>query len=880
MFNSKQLFCLCFLLLAACGVSASANPCENRPQLQLINGSREAADVYWLKEPGERVSSGRILPGEETTIATTIGHRFVLVGSDSGAEVQVTSRVPIQAFRFDFEDANGIPAFYTQRAAAGGYPIVASANVNPYALREAVHLIDLMLAQRPDVRQAIIDSGSRLCILAWNEFTTDQPEFARLGAAPLADFPGLSAKDFWDARARGLGGSTSDPLCSCGEENLLCYDGDPYSTENILIHEFAHNIHLRGMVNVDPTFDRRLQTAYEQAMQGGLWKGKYASVNHHEYFAEGVQSWFDNNREPDHDHNHVNTRAELLEYDPGLAALCREVFGDTVLRYSKPQTRLTDHLQGYDPAQAPTFVWPERLQHAKRVIHEHAKARGAAASKKDQAATETLPEELLTVAEASGFEATGVSAEVNRFLVACDERAEHVVSFEFGRTSQGQPLVGAVIAKPGLTEPANDGRVVALLLGNIHSGECDGKEALLMLTRELALAPDHPWLKKLVIVVVPNYNADGNDTVSADNRPGQIGPIRGMGTRETAQGLDLNRDFMKLETPESQALVRLIGKWNPHLLIDCHTTNGSRHRYQLTYDIPHNPASAAPLRAFLRDGLIPDVTKRMKVAGYDTFYYGNFRENHTRWETYGFEPRYSTEYLGLRGRLGILSESYSYVDYRTRILATREFVRCCLDYATSEADRISALLTEIEDSWVQTAAAQPELLSLPLDAVLRPFSEKFTVAGLDGDSDKPRDYEVEFWGDYRGSKATAMPFAYLIPAELESVIGNLQRHGVRMERSRDAWTADVEVSRIESLRRSVRPFQGHQLVELTVSEQLLNRQIPQGTIIVRTSQPLGRLAAWLLEPHSVDGLATWNFLDEQLQEGGEFPILQLPSPSE
>jgi hypothetical protein len=126
-------------------------------------------------------------------------------------------------------------------------------------------------------------------------------------------------------------------------------------------------------------------------MKAGLWKGKYASVNHHEYFAEGVQSWFDNNRENDHDHNHVNTRAELLDYDPGLAALCREVFGDTVLKYTKPTTRLTGHLTGYDPAKAPKFTWPERLEKAKASIR-------AAAVKRSDAATNTKSHDVRLIA--------------------------------------------------------------------------------------------------------------------------------------------------------------------------------------------------------------------------------------------------------------------------------------------------------------------------------------------------------------------------------------------------------------------------------------------------------------------------------------------------
>lgn len=244
-----------------------------------------------------------------------------------------------------------LPAFYAKCISADGYPIISSSKVSDYALKEAAYIVNSLLAHRPDIRKAMIQSGSRLVVMSYAEFTTDVPEHAK-----------FKPKDYWDRRARGLGGSETDPLCTCGEENLLAFEGDPYSTENILIHEFAHNIHLRGMLNVDKTFDTRLKAAYDAAMKRGLWKKKYASTNHHEYFAEGVQSWFDNNREPDHDHNHVNTREELLEYDPDLAALCKEVFGDTVFKYTKPATRLKGHLQGYQPEVAPKFEWPERLR--------------------------------------------------------------------------------------------------------------------------------------------------------------------------------------------------------------------------------------------------------------------------------------------------------------------------------------------------------------------------------------------------------------------------------------------------------------------------------------------------------------------------------------
>ena len=383
-----RLFAGLLLVVFSIGWTAADEPAKpRRPQLQFLNGSNQTIDIFWLKSDSERVPNGTVAPGKETVIGTTLGHRFAVVERDGKSEAIVTCEVPIQGFRFDPERKNGPPAFYTQSASANGLPIVASANVSPFALKEAVYLVNVMLAKRPDVLKAMVKSGARLCIIAHNEFTTDLPEFAHLGEgeAPDPNLRRFSGKDFWDARARGTGGSETDPYCSCGEENLLGYEGDPYSTECILIHELAHNIHLRGLQNVDPTFDPRLRATYRKAMDAGLWKGKYASVNHHEYFAEGVQSWFDNNRENDHDHNHVNTRAELVEYDPGLAALCREVFGDTELKYTKPVTRLKDHLQGYDPATAPKFVWPARLNEVKKAIRQGAEARNKAANAKPRA---------------------------------------------------------------------------------------------------------------------------------------------------------------------------------------------------------------------------------------------------------------------------------------------------------------------------------------------------------------------------------------------------------------------------------------------------------------------------------------------------------------
>jgi cyclophilin family peptidyl-prolyl cis-trans isomerase len=208
-----------------------------------------------------------------------------------------------------------------------------------------------MLAGREDILKAMIGQNVRAAVMAKDEYTTDLPEHAR-----------MRPKLFWDRRARGLGATPHTPVVSGAEENLLGFRRDPYPDENIFLHEFAHAIHGTGMNKVDPTFDKRLREAFESAKEHGLWKNTYAGTNYHEYWAEGAQCWFDDNAQPNALHNDVRTRARLKEYDTGLAALCKEVFGDSPWRYTKPRDRKPEdltHLPGYDPNNVPRFRWRE-----------------------------------------------------------------------------------------------------------------------------------------------------------------------------------------------------------------------------------------------------------------------------------------------------------------------------------------------------------------------------------------------------------------------------------------------------------------------------------------------------------------------------------------
>src|SRR5271166_3816645 len=305
---------------------------------------------------------------------------------------------------------------------------------------------------------------------------------------------------------------------------------------------------------------------------------------------------------------------------------------------------------------------------------------------------------LQTVAEQSGYKATARHGEVVALCQELARRNPNAYYTELGRSAEGRPLPLLVLADPPVhsaLEAARSGKLIALVIGNIHAGEVCGKEALPILAREILATPHHPLLEDLVIALAPIYNADGNERVSKQNRPGQIGPEEGMGQRANARGLDLNRDFIKLEAPETRALVQFFNTWKPHLFIDTHTTNGSYHRYTITYEGPKNPAGDPAILHFMRGTFFPEVGAAFeKRTEWKSFYYGNFNSEHTTWTTYPAETRYGTTYVGLRNHLSVLSEAYAYAPYKTRVLATRDFVRQCLETAVGHKSEIIKMLDE------------------------------------------------------------------------------------------------------------------------------------------------------------------------------------------
>jgi hypothetical protein len=391
-----------------------------------------------------------------------------------------------------------------------------------------------------------------------------------------------------------------------------------------------------------------------------------------------------------------------------------------------------------------------------------------------------------------------------------------------------------------------------------------------------------------VIVFAPIFNADGNERMSRTNRPGQVGPEEGMGIRHNAQDLDLNRDFVKLETPEVRALVRFFTEWDPAIVLDAHTTDDSFHQYLITYDGPRNPAGDATIIATVRDTIFPDLTRGLeKIGGWKSYWYANFADHHTRWMTYPALPRYGIDYMGIRNRIGILCESYDYASYKDRCLASRDFVRATIEYAADNADNLHELLDRARD---KTAKAGKE----PKDEVavrnkLVPFGKATVplrgwVEEKKGErvvaTGRPHTYMVEPYIATEATLSVVRPYAYLLPASFTNVAENLRRHGIQVEALHEETDLDVEVYRITKITRDKTPFQRHRLVLAEVDKRADKRHAPAGALVVRTAQPLGDLLVFFLEPQSEDGLVTWNFFDDVLQEGNDFPVLRVPAPRE
>ncbi len=521
------------------------------------------------------------------------------------------------------------------------------------------------------------------------------------------------------------------------------------------------------------------------------------------------------------------------------------------------------------------------------MFRRHVLAFALAALSATSASGQGVPPALLTRAERTEFRETSSYAEVMALAqLLAAARADDVHLTTMGVTNEGRELPLLVVGAPDFTIQAvmGTGKTRIYLQANIHAGEVEGKEVLLMLVRDYLAGLNRRWTDDLVLLVQPTYNADGNERIALDNRPLQHGPIGGMGQRPNAQGLDLNRDHMKLDSPEARAFAAMMSAYDPHVVVDLHTTNGTDHAYHLTYATPLHPNTPPAIDAFLRERWIPEVTRRIEARnGWKFYYYGNLSGDPPGWYTFDHRPRFNNNYVGLRNRFAILSEAYAYLTFEERVRVTRQFVEEVLDFAAANATEIREVVAAADAESVPgrelavragfRRSAEP--VAILLGAV---EEEPHPVTGLP----MHRRLEVETptpmyeFGAFDATETAVAPSAYYLPEMSFEVLERLVQHGVRLERTGDARQMALERFRIDSTSVSQRPFQGRTERTVWGAWVVATETLPAGTTVVPLNQPLARLAFTLLEPRSDDGLADWGFFDAEV-ESGEYPVLRAPA---
>lgn len=492
---------------------------------------------------------------------------------------------------------------------------------------------------------------------------------------------------------------------------------------------------------------------------------------------------------------------------------------------------------------------------------------------------------LLTRAERSAFVETSTYADVMEMVEELAAASDEIHLTSFGYTNEGRRLPLLVLGAPNATPAAvrATGKTRVYLQGNIHAGEVCGKEALLMLLRDYARGDYPAWTDDLVLLVAPIYNADGNERVDLRNRPRQHGPLGGMGQRPNAQGLDLNRDHMKLDSPEARSLVAMMTAYDPHLGVDLHTTNGTRHAYRLTYSPPLHPNTPPTIDDFLRDEWLPTVTDRIKAKhGWDYYYYGNHSARRPGWYTFDHRPRFNNNYIGLRNRMAILSEAYAYDTFEDRVKGTLWFVEEILNFAQENATGIREM---VEEADLQSVVGQ----RLATRATFQQSPQEVTILMGEVDEERhPQTGEVILrrrdvstpvsmyeYGTFAASETEVAPRAYYVLPEAEEAIERLRAHGVVTTPAPAGQQVRVERFVIDSTTVAPREFQGRTERTLFGSWEMVVETLPLGTVAVTLDQSLGRLAFTLLEPRSDDGFANWAIFDNQVEEG-TYPVLRAP----
>src|ERR1017187_2476405 len=494
-----------------------------------------------------------------------------------------------------------------------------------------------------------------------------------------------------------------------------------------------------------------------------------------------------------------------------------------------------------------------------------------------------VPPDLLTQAELTGFRKTETYDEVLAFLTRLERLSPYLrVSF-IGPSEEGRRIPVVVASKEKLFEPGErykSGKPVVLVLNSIHAGEVDGTDATLMLLRDIALTNRLDLLDGVTLVTVVVYNVDGHARLSAYNRPNQNGPEE-MGFRTNARGLDLNRDFVKADAPETRALLALADAWKPDLFVDDHVTDGADFQAVLTVSYANEPVTPKPIGSWLK-AIVPKVLADVAEAGFPAgAAYVDFLDAGDPLKGFDssvFSPRYSTGYFPLRNVPSILVETHALKPFGDRVRSNEVFLRALLERTAREAKDLLAAREGARSPVRPAPAGSPAVVAAegdparPESVDLPTYEWTEAVSPVTGrpvvryDRTKKKTIRIPSLEHAKAAVTVPRPAAYLIPAGWGNVEDRLKAHGIRYEKLSTARTLAVGTYRASGAVFGKTSYQGRVRVEAKIARAIETRAIPAGSLYVPLETELASVAIALLEPESPDSLFAWGELSSCLEE--------------
>jgi Zinc carboxypeptidase len=503
------------------------------------------------------------------------------------------------------------------------------------------------------------------------------------------------------------------------------------------------------------------------------------------------------------------------------------------------------------------------------------------------ASTKASPADLLTTSEKTGWKETGRYAEVVEIAHKLEHASPSVKVVEFGTTPEGRAMIALIVSKDRAFTPeaaAKTNKAVILIQSGIHSGEIEGKDTALMLVRDMAVTKLHAaWLDKAIFVVIPVFNVDGHEDFSPFHRANQNGPFA-TGLRETKQDVNLNRDYIKGDTPEMRAWLKLYNTWMPDFMFDNHVTDGSDMQYDVTWDMARNQDIAEPVRTWVNEKYIPELNHRMEADGHGVAPYGGLRNVGEKREFFMevFSPRYSHLYSAVQNRPCLLVETHSLKTTRTRAWADYDIMRHTMDIILENPQ---ALRTAVRDADRETAAQAgnrsapamylggkvSESQSKPLTyraLKLGPYKSEITGATVNAYLADTDNIDTVIHDKIDTTAEAQMPLGYLIPVAWKVFADELAQQGVTMERTTKPLEQEFETYRFSNLKFATSQFEGRVMADFDVKPVKEKILIPAGSYWVPMNQRRARLILSMLEPQAPDSLAKWGFCDAILSGGG------------